>query len=802
MIRFCSIACLVLLPLLDGAVSSSSAQISDSDSLVSAGDMLRCNGRLDSAQATYRLAIHIDSQSGRAAVGLGWVAALQEQWLTAEEFFALADSVDPDAGHAEFGRGIVLLQQGEKDDAEDWFERVRPSNGHHADALVELALLRRESRVNKLRVVPTLKRAIEANPQHPRAHFLLGQEYAKAQQRDQAIAEYEEQLRVNPSSPEALMALGYAFMKREQWWHARQRLLQALEASNRSYTIELVTAVAATYVRDRQFNIALEFYIQAFTFMPLDEQVYYEDISHVAGVEIAAMFANLTGADRVNFIKRFWLQRDPTPVTAINERLMEHFRRVWYARKHFSRGRDPWDDRGTVYIRYGDPNHRSSSREVNFVRSREVDEIRRRYLYTIYGPAPPESLRDSYLPAFPLVEPSSYDTDDIGAKTFLGDNGADFQWRASRDKGYGAVNADQNPYTHQVYQDPSLVRWEAWTYTHVSNGIELTFVDEMNDGAYDFARPPVTGNISLLSTLQQFSPSAQFNNAQNGSPDRYIYDPSQSPLDFYYYTAQFRSEDGRTDIDVYYGLPIDELVFRQRDEGHVATIKSGVSVFDTLWNVRGRSEHEITLHHPTSAQPGTGTMHLDMRSITIGGDKRILVNVQVEDVASGRLQAYRENIRTSNFSGKNLIMSDIILAGNIYPIEPENARGNFVKNDLQILPTVSRSFEKGDAMYIYFEVYNLTRGPDYGETEYEVEHAIRDSEAGNAILGSVGRILVGRGSSVGIGQIVGGIRTADYQKLKIDTSSLIAGKYDLVVTIRDLKSGQTTERIRSFSIVE
>jgi GWxTD domain-containing protein len=802
MIRFCSIVCLISLSLLDGAVSSSFAQISESDSLVAAGDMLRCNGRLDSAVATYRLAMNIDSRSGKAVAGLGWVAALRAQWLTAEGFFELADSIDPDAGHAEFGRGIVLLQQGEKKDAGDWFERARRSNRRHADALVELALLRREIRVKRLRVVPTLKRAIEANPRHPRAHFLLGREYEKAQHRDQAIAAYEEQLKVNPASPEALTALGYAFMKREQWWHARQRLMQSLEASDRSHTIELVTAIAATYVRGRQFNIALEFYIQAFTIMPADEQVYYEDISHVAGVEIAATLANLTGANRVNFIKRFWLQRDPTPVTAINERLLEHFRRVWYARRHFSRGRDPWDDRGTVYIRYGDPDHRSSSREVNFMRSREVDEIRQRYLYTIFGPVPPESLKDSYLPAFPLVEPSNYDTDDIGTGRFLGDDVANFQWRASRDEGYGAVNADKGTYTHQVYQDPSLVRWEAWTYTRVSNGIELTFVDEMNDGAYDFARPPVTGDISLLSTLQQFSPSAQFKDAQNGSPDRYIYDPSQPPLDFYYYTAQFRSEDGRTDIDVYYGLPIDELVFRQRNEGHVATIKSGVSVFDTLWNVRGRSEDEITLHRPTNAQPGTGTMQLDMRSITIGGDERILVNVQVEDVASGRLQAYRENIRTSNFSGTNLIMSDIILAGNIYPIGPGNARGNFVKNDLQILPIVSRSFEKGDAMHIYFEVYNLTRGPDYGETEYEVEHAIRNGEVGNTILGSVGRILVGQSSSVGIGQIVGGTRTAEYQNFKIDTSSLIAGKYDLVVTIRDLKSGQTTSSIRSFSIVE
>ena len=54
----------------------------------------------------------------------------------------------------------------------------------------------------------------------------------------------------------------------------------------------------------------------------------------------------------------FWQQLNPTPATRYNERLIEHWERIAYARKHFNRGDDPpygTDDRGKVYVQYGPP---------------------------------------------------------------------------------------------------------------------------------------------------------------------------------------------------------------------------------------------------------------------------------------------------------------------------------------------------------------------------------------------------------------------------------------------------------------
>ncbi len=57
----------------------------------------------------------------------------------------------------------------------------------------------------------------------------------------------------------------------------------------------------------------------------------------------------------------FWVSRDPVLSTSLNERLIEHWRRIAYARKHFRRAGNTvygTDDRGLIYVRFGKPDRR------------------------------------------------------------------------------------------------------------------------------------------------------------------------------------------------------------------------------------------------------------------------------------------------------------------------------------------------------------------------------------------------------------------------------------------------------------
>lgn len=63
-------------------------------------------------------------------------------------------------------------------------------------------------------------------------------------------------------------------------------------------------------------------------------------------------------AEVVRALKRFWVEKDPTPTTRENERLIEHWTRIRDARSRFVRNTRSvigTDDRGLVYLRFGEP---------------------------------------------------------------------------------------------------------------------------------------------------------------------------------------------------------------------------------------------------------------------------------------------------------------------------------------------------------------------------------------------------------------------------------------------------------------
>jgi GWxTD domain-containing protein len=62
-------------------------------------------------------------------------------------------------------------------------------------------------------------------------------------------------------------------------------------------------------------------------------------------------------------IKQFWIAKDPTPTTEVNERLLEHWERIAHARRNFTRASNTvygTDDRGLIYVKYGEPDRKKA----------------------------------------------------------------------------------------------------------------------------------------------------------------------------------------------------------------------------------------------------------------------------------------------------------------------------------------------------------------------------------------------------------------------------------------------------------
>jgi GWxTD domain-containing protein len=97
---------------------------------------------------------------------------------------------------------------------------------------------------------------------------------------------------------------------------------------------------------------------------------YRADLATIASDSVLREFDRQRGPRRAAYLKRFWSQRDRTEMRGDGERLREHYRRLFYARKNFQlasnnrhydiveryrSGSRDFDDRGVIYIRHGEP---------------------------------------------------------------------------------------------------------------------------------------------------------------------------------------------------------------------------------------------------------------------------------------------------------------------------------------------------------------------------------------------------------------------------------------------------------------
>jgi GWxTD domain-containing protein len=76
----------------------------------------------------------------------------------------------------------------------------------------------------------------------------------------------------------------------------------------------------------------------------------------IAPRERQAFLALSSDQERNEFVRQFWVRRNPNPDSPVNKFKQEHYRRLAYANMHFADNQPGWEtDRGHVYIVFGPP---------------------------------------------------------------------------------------------------------------------------------------------------------------------------------------------------------------------------------------------------------------------------------------------------------------------------------------------------------------------------------------------------------------------------------------------------------------
>lgn len=176
-------------------------------------------------------------------------------------------------------------------------------------------------------------------PAQPTDYYGIGKQYAEQGETKKALNIW---LQARKQLEEPDPRIGFAFIELV----TKQKLEDYYEYATYMYLWGLSGSDATTYKE------ALDAEVDRL--QPLLDNANWRRLKNLVDEEDPSIYEQLSG---------YWRWRDPTASTDYNERLVEHWERIAYAREHFTRNRrEPYgtDDRGPIYVRYGEPDLRKS----------------------------------------------------------------------------------------------------------------------------------------------------------------------------------------------------------------------------------------------------------------------------------------------------------------------------------------------------------------------------------------------------------------------------------------------------------
>ena len=720
-------------------------------------------------------------------------------------------------------------------------ERLSQLYNIHRDARFNMAQTR-----YKLKEYDTkrdLDHVIALDPTYAPTYKLLGKWWEEQEENyEQAAMAYARYITLSPEDPEGRELLSRAYLRSKDFDH----IVRLLENHIRKHPKEITSLpiLAQACLEMKRPNWAQTYFSRYVAHLDPQHRALYEDIQFLASVEELEEYNSLaTDATRASFLRQFWALKDPNLITTINERKLEHYRRVWYALTNFSEGKKPFDRRGEVYIRFGEPDYRSRSNMLNLQQSLSVQRVKERVAQTLFGG---EAAQQTYFgPVYPVrglqtrlsgTTPIRMQREDASMQRAIEqsqereqqrlESGDEEQRtvRSAQATGDDQTGEDISTYERlantvvnagnmgseffnlqpdfnavSVPEDASMVRWETWVYTDVNGGIEITFTDEAMTGSFDYAPAPLDPNIPIrtLALLNRYNPRRVTEFAARVTPDYYVTPENTRPLEFYYDLADFQSlGNGVSALEVYTGIPRTLGRYFAQNNTTDLVVERTVSLLNEQTGDVYRRTGDVRYRNHGDQTGIQGAFVPDVVRLDAPPGYYKL-EVHLLDRLSGRQGRYRQMIELEKYQTRSMKVSDLELAWRVAEGGPQD---KFRKGELHVIPMPTRTYPKGQSIFVYYEIYNLKRD-EFGQTKYQVEYTI--APKGKGVGGAVSRLvktLGGKREKVLMGYEQVGTMDLETVYTELELGDREAGRYALEVVITDLNSEQTASKNALFVV--
>ncbi len=736
---------------------------------------------LDAALVSFQSAIAQNEKYAPAYVGLGHVYLKQGNLSEAEKAFKTA--VSKNKKHAPAYNGLGLVYSRKKNElrrAIAYFRDANRADKKYSEAQYNLA--QTLENYGSSETLKAYRNVLKIDPKHPNANYRIGILLDKEGEREKAVQAYRDQLEAKPDHRGARLNLGIDLKLLGQLQEALQHLLKVATVAS-DFQRRAVLELAQVFQRAKAFEQSARLFESYIKQLSEKEQETYCDLNLVASGPILKEYNDAeTLPEKKRVFRIFWSRLDPAPVTEANERLLEHYRRVAYAREFFGTHRFPWDARGEAYIRYGAPDHVSNSGNIQLERTKKLVDVKERLIQKA-GPAVDRLLRARA---------------DAVASSMVGMRG---QLPRTGDRSPGARGERQQVTSGTILGWPVYPVdgiWEYWIYADVGDGIEVVFEQRVNQGAWDYADIPL-GRGRIARIWQDMHPEIVLKQVAVLTPMTYRPDFATGALDFYLASSAFRAQEGLTALEIYYGIPTAQLLFAPGQDGaRIAQLDRGIVVYNQAGDPVYRTSREMLLAASGEATQAPGAYMPEMDRLFLSpGNYRI--SVQVLDRRSRKSQVYHINRVVPEYDiDDELKISDVELAATINVAD----KSRFQKGDIEVIPIASKAYLPAQPVFIYFEIYNLKRN-SFGQTKYRVSYVVRSRDQktiGARILGGVGKML-GQKSEQGVVSIEYeqvGTETQEPGYLELDMSRSEPGEKIVEIAVVDETTGQTVTATATF----
>lgn len=792
------------------------------DALLAEGISLYDQRKFVEAKTVFEEAVRLKSKSGEARYWLGVSHYELGEYREAAKQLRIAvrhDRKNPDA-HLALGRTYMRMKNRMVDARKSLKQALRydpeHSEVHYYLGVSYMAQSKRDpaAPLYVMQARRSFGRAAAANPLHPDAYYRLGLSYVDpSRDYKKALALFYRQLMAKPDHRDALYHLERCSYLLKQFQEGIDLLTQVVDVHGDAvpdYVHTLINKLRATSLQSQsRYAEADQAYREFLSGAAPEERAHYTDLAYVTSEEEYRQYQSLEKeAAKAEFRRRFWAVRDPKPATAVNERLVEHYRRVMHAREHFSKGQQPWDRRGGIYIRYGEPDdlqHFIMQTGENAMKNYQptgdarIDAIRERNFILRYRLKVDNA-------GMTWSDPATRGTSDPDAGDYLPDlesqQDAYSNIVSSVVRG-GSSNADPFPIRAAKTQSLGYLA-ESWVY--LEHDLELFFVDQVGVGKFDYPLQVHETNITEAVVQDNYNPRRIAAALMEKTPESYEFDYGGGPLRFMYDIVSYKGRDGLAEVEVAYMVPAEQLETVEDGQGLRTWLDGHMVLHDDDYNRVAQTSRRIgPIDRPlvpvSGDTPGielhTGMMEMEAPPGSFHAA------IEVQDEITRRIGIYEQSYAVPDYAGDALVLSDIKLAVSIAPAD--STQSPFERNGLEIVPNPARMYQRTDPVHFYYEIYNLALS-ESGRTAYRVELEVKNKDRPQnlfwRILKGIDRLVRRTDNEQSVLMVFEneGNRSDEYSYTSIDTGATPTGAYEMTVRVTDLHSGQTATRQKVFVV--